>query len=228
MLAWVVTKTKVAWHRIAMDSRAVADTVMALRCGLDATLWDGDESSVKCQAALKGRGYENFDPDASSLLPFDLALAHAFYKTLFGPAEGLIKDKNLLIVPSGPLTSLPLAVLVTEPQKLTGPAALADYRRANWFGTRQPISVLPSVASLAALRHNARPSEASNPYVGFGDPALAGHTGCCTAAIPDRCPDEGLQVAHSQTVLTRGAQRAGAITSYFRGGLADVAALREA
>src|SRR5262249_2126455 len=135
MLAWVVTKNKVAWHRIAMDSRAVADTVMALRCGLDATLWDGVESSVKCQAALKGRGYENFDPDASSLLPFDLALAHAFYKTLFGPAEGLIKDKHLLIVPSGPLTSLPLAVLVTDPQNLTGPPPLTDYRPPNSFAT---------------------------------------------------------------------------------------------
>jgi tetratricopeptide (TPR) repeat protein/CHAT domain-containing protein len=228
MLAWVVTKDKVAWHRIALDSRALADTVMALRCGLDATLWDGVESSVKCQAVLKGTGYEDFDPNASSLLPFDLNLAHAFYKTLFGPAQGLIKDKHLLVVPSGPLTSLPLAVLVTEPQKLTGPAALADYRRAHWFGTRQPITVLPSVASLAALRRHARPSEALNPYVGFGDPALAGHSGCSTAAIPDRCPDEGLQVARNQSVLTRGAQRAGAITSYFRGGLADVAALREA
>jgi CHAT domain-containing protein len=225
MIAWVVTKTNVSWHRIALDSGTLADNVMALRCGLDATLWDGDESKEKCQAALNGSGYEDFDPKTSGELPFDLARAHAFYKALFGPAQVLIKDKHLLIVPAGPLTSLPLGVLVTQPHKGARPAALADYRQAAWFGVRQPISVLPSVASLAALRRHARPSQAADAFVGFGDPALAGHSECSTVRIPDRCPGEAMQVVSSPPVLTRAVRRAAPMTSYFRGGLADVAAL---
>ena len=49
------------------------------------------------------------------MLPFDLARAHELYIGLLGPVEDLIKDKHLLVVPSGPLTSLPFNVLVTEP-----------------------------------------------------------------------------------------------------------------
>ena len=39
-------------------------------------------------------------------LPFDLSRAHRLYKTLFDPVADLIKGKQLLIVPSGPLTQL--------------------------------------------------------------------------------------------------------------------------
>src|SRR5262249_36404385 len=64
----------------------------------------------------------DFDASASNALPFDLARAHAFYKALLGPAQALIKDKHLLVVPSGPLTSLPFGVLVTEPTRSAIPA----------------------------------------------------------------------------------------------------------
>jgi CHAT domain-containing protein len=88
--------------------------------------------------------------------------------------------------------------------------------------------VLPSVASLAALRRHAHASQAAAPFIGFGDPALAGNSGCGTATVPDQCPDEGFQVAQSTHMATRNAQSPAAITSYFRAGLANVAALREA
>jgi hypothetical protein len=228
-LAWVVTRTKVSWHRLPLDTRALADHVNALRCGLDGTLWERAESKETCRAALKGSGYEHFDELTSALLPFDLARSHALYKALLGPAQGLITDKHLLIVASGPLTGLPFGVLVTEPPKASAPAALADYRRAAWLGTRQPISVLPSVASLAALRRHARASRASQPFVGFGDPALNGDSKCgAPPAVPDRCPDEETQVARSTHIVTRGAQSPSAATSFFRGGLANVDALRRA
>jgi hypothetical protein len=43
-----------------------------------------------------------------------LRRAHELYTALLGPIEEVIKDKHLLVVPSGPLTSLPFHVLVTE------------------------------------------------------------------------------------------------------------------
>jgi hypothetical protein len=52
-------------------------------------------------------------PGIPKPLPFDLVRAHALYTALFGQIEDLITDKELLIVPSGPLTQLPFQVLVT-------------------------------------------------------------------------------------------------------------------
>jgi CHAT domain-containing protein len=92
------------------------------------------------------------------VLPFDLARAHELYQALFSQVEDLIKDKHLLIVPPGPLTSLPFNVLVTEqPQVVNASSKLSEYRTTAWLGTRQPITVLPSVASLKALRQFANP-----------------------------------------------------------------------
>ncbi|MBO0765746.1 MAG: CHAT domain-containing protein, partial [Hyphomicrobiaceae bacterium] len=228
-LAWVITRNKASWYRVPLDTQALTDEVTALRCGLDEGQWGADDSRARCWAVLKGaRGYENFDWKASNILPFDPSRAHALYKALLEPAQGLISGKHLLIVPSGPLTSLPFGVLVTEPAAATAPATLADYREAAWLGTRQPISVLPSVASLAALRREAMPSAAVEPFIGYGDPALAGQPGCAEPVIPDRCPDEDIEVARSAHVMNRSALNLSATPSYFRGGLANPSVLRKA
>jgi CHAT domain-containing protein/tetratricopeptide (TPR) repeat protein len=229
-LAWVITKGKAAWHRVPLDTRGLADSVTALRCGLDETLWSADESREKCRAALQeSPAYVEFEAKGANGLPFDLARAHAFYKALLGPAQGLIKGKHLLIVPSGPLTSLPFGVLVTEPpSQAAASATFGDYRKAAWLGTRQPISVLPSVASLAALRRQAKASAAMQPFIGYGDPALTGQPSCGQPVIPDRCPDEDMQVARSGHILTRRAKPLSAVASYFRDGLANVSELRKA
>jgi hypothetical protein len=88
--------------------------------------------------------------------------------------EDLIKGKYLLIVPAGPLTSLPLNVLVTRPPKTAIPDKVAGYREVAWLGARQPVSVLPSVASLRTLRQFAKVSRATKPYLGIGNPLLDG------------------------------------------------------
>jgi len=76
-------------------------------------------------------------------------------------------------VPSGPLTQIPLHVLVTEQPD---PAAAGNeaFRRAAWFAKSNAITVLPSVSSLKALRENAKNSQAKKPLVGFGNPLLDG------------------------------------------------------
>ena len=118
-LVWAVTKTEARWARIDLGTKALGDRVAALRCGLDHTLWQAAESAERCRAALNASpGEERIKAggkeEPAQVLPFDLERAHALYKALFGPVEDMIKGKHLLIVPSGPLTSLPLHALVTE------------------------------------------------------------------------------------------------------------------
>ena len=151
----------------------------ALRCGLDQTLWYDEKSAQKCKATLDASPqleiFKVGDKEVTAqVLPFDLARAHELYKALLGPVEDMIKGKHLIIVPSGPLTSLPFHVLVTEPPKSAIPAKLADYRGVAWLGARQAVSVLPSVASLKALRQFARTRQATKPYLGIGNPLLDG------------------------------------------------------
>ena len=125
-----------------------------------------------------GTGARRCAPAASPRELFDLGLAHELYATLIGPVEALIKDKrHLIVVPSGALTALPFHLLVMEkpavavPQVET-PRDLAAYRDAAWLLKRHAVSVLPSVASLKALRVFARKEQAKSPLIGFGDPVF--------------------------------------------------------
>ena len=106
------------------------------------------------------------------MLPFDVARAHVLYKALFGEVEDLIRDKNLLLVPSGALTQLPFQVLVTVPPA-SPPDAIA-MRDVSWLARSHAISVLPAVSSLKALRRVGRPSAATKSVIGFGNPLLDG------------------------------------------------------
>ena len=164
---WVVTKTDMRWVRSDLGTPALTREVAALRCGLDGGAWQGD-GAAKCADLL--RVAPDKTPKANAPLPFDSARAHALYTALLGPVEDLIRDKHLLIVPSGPLTQLPFQVLVTAASATNG-----DYRSAAWLARRHAITVLPAVASLKALRRVAKPSAATKPMIGFGNPLLDGN-----------------------------------------------------
>src|SRR5262249_53981394 len=107
------------------------------------------------------------------------------------------------------------------------PDKVTDYRRVAWLGTRQPISVLPSVTSLAALRRLAKSSAAPDPFLGYGDPALVGQPGCGKVLVPDKCPDEAVEVTGGARLRPRGAKGLRAPAAYFRNGQADVAEVRK-
>src|SRR5262249_58541358 len=66
------------------------------------------------------------------------------------------------------LPTLPFQVLVTKSPASQDPASAA------WLIRDHAITVLPSVASLAALRRTAKPSAATKPMIGFGNPLLDG------------------------------------------------------
>src|SRR5438128_577526 len=87
------------------------------------------------------------------------------------------------------------------------------------------MTVLPSVASLQALRQFAKKSTASKAYVAFGNPLLLGPEGTDTSAwdrqrCPKDAPGSGQRVARAGTRLP-------GISSLFRGNLADVAEVQK-
>jgi CHAT domain-containing protein/tetratricopeptide (TPR) repeat protein len=185
-LAWAITKTQVRWQSIPSGPETLLKDVSTLRCGLDYEgAWfdeKGAWNSSRCNGLFK-LSYSRVDHDVfRKPLPFDLVRAHALYKTLFGPFEDLIKDKRLLIVPTGPLTQLPFQVLVTEPPKAARLESFISYRDVAWFARKHAVSVLPAVSSLRALREFAKESHARETYIGFGDPLLDGE--------PEKAPDE--------------------------------------
>jgi CHAT domain-containing protein/tetratricopeptide (TPR) repeat protein len=161
---WAVTKTDARWFRSDLGTGALAREVVALRCGLDTAAWWAKGTAC---AALSRATYSKADLKAGKMPPFDTARAHALYKSLLGDAEDLIQGKHLLIVPSGALTQLPFQVLVTAPPEPGKPTA--------WLAREHALTVLPSVASLDALR--ARPQAAApgrKPYLAFANPLLDG------------------------------------------------------
>jgi tetratricopeptide (TPR) repeat protein/CHAT domain-containing protein len=170
---WVITKSDMRWVTSELGTKALNARVAALRCGLDEALWAETETATSCESALGALPRSVVD-SMDEVLPFDLARAHELYKALLGPVEDMIKGKTLLIVPSGPLVSLPLNVLVTDPPKIAIPGRVAGYRDAAWLGTHRSMFVLPSVASLKVLRQFVRPSRAPKPYLGIGNPWLNG------------------------------------------------------
>ena len=132
--------------------------------------------------------------------------------------EDLIKDKHLLIVPSGPLTQLPFQVLVTAAP------ANGDDKSAAWLIRDHAITVLPAVSSLKALRAVASSSAATKTMIGFGNPLLDG---------PDSryAPLAKLARANKTCALPSKAQvasveRRGAPLAQTRGGRADGAFVR--
>ncbi|MGE3989718.1 tetratricopeptide repeat protein [Pseudorhodoplanes sp.] len=148
---FAVTRERFAWQAIPIASDEFARRISAFRSALDVEKAD--------EAVLSGK--------TAGLV--DLALAHELYISLFGPIEPLLKDKrSLLLVPFGPLTALPFPALVTE--KVAPATPPSEYRNVAWLAKRQAITVLPSVASLKALRAQTRANRSGKPMTGFGDP----------------------------------------------------------
>ena len=145
---FAVTREGDLWRQIPLGDTAIGDRVSKLRLGL-------------------------FDPapDAAPK-PFDLDASFELYSAIMGPVESVIAGKpKLLVVPTGALTSLPFHVLITrKPDPAVAPND--RYRQAAWLLNDKAITVLPSVASLRALRSFAKASRATKPFIGFGDPLL--------------------------------------------------------
>ena len=216
---WAVTKDDSRWVRIELGPAALAERIEALRCGLDFLgEWRG-ENAKRCGALLN----TPIVPVSPSSLPFDIARAHDLYEALFGKVDDLIKDKHLLIVPSGALTALPFQALVTAKPAAAAPPQAAAYAGTEWLAKRQAVTVLPSVASLKSIRQ-AHASAATSPFIGFGNPLLSGRDGKDRRAWErQKCPSAQEQAAHID-VTSAGIDQP--IASFFLRGAANLEALR--
>ena len=232
---WVVTKSDSRWIRIDLGTKALRDRVGALRCGLDSSNWtnagqwpeETEDNKRRKQGQLARRErckqLTNTDVSDKAAPPFDLTKANDLYQGLFGKFEDLIRDKQLIIVPSGPLTQLPFQVLVTVKPVVSLPSDAAGYENVEWLIKHHAITVLPSVASLKSLRQNAKASQAQLPFVGFGNPLLVGRDGSDERAFAYPSCDA---VPHREEVALAGRAIFDSRDAFFRGGVADVAALR--
>lgn len=192
---WALTRERAEWAEIDAGTAVLAGHVAALRSGLDPLAQQDAEGSGGSRAGIVGG--------------FDIGRAHGLYKLVLGPVASVIEGKrHLIVVPTGPLTSLPFQVLVTRPPPAGAvPASPEVLRDTAWLIKSHALSVLPSVQSLSALRKLAPGGQAPNPFFGMGDPVLQGG---------------------DATEQQRSARRAPKTPArFYRSGLADVRAVRE-
>jgi CHAT domain-containing protein len=197
--AFAVTREAATWRSIATNEAQLSERVAKFRRGLDVN--EFQKSLATGKPVL-----------------FDLVGAHELYDMLLGPLEVTIKDKkNLIVVPTGPLTSLPFQLLVLD---RTAPVSrvedIAAYRQARWLMTRHAVSILPSVASLRALREAGSRSKAARPFIGFGDPVFG-------KEIPAAATDQPVAAGSRARNL-----EIGSYTNFWKGAGVDRARLAEA
>lgn len=134
--------------------------------------------------------------DASKFDPYDIRGAHELFLTLFGPArDRLAKADHLIVVPSGPLLSLPAGVLVEDAP--TVDAGNPDYTQVAWLARRHALTLAPSVQSFFNLRTTAQPSRARRPFIGFGDfiPARDADAVLALRGLPEGCRKDVMMVS---------------------------------
>lgn len=201
---WALTREDAAWHKVDMSVDQLADAVQAMRESLDVETF---KESIRTKPKM-----------------FDLSLAHHLYAKLLGPVESIIKTKkHLVTVPYGPLSSLPLQVLVTGGPMLANPELkhLPMYAEAHWLARRHAVSVLPSVGSLEGLRVVARrPEMAQRPLIGFGNPRFG------PVATADQRGNQAKR-GGVQTASARGQTSTRSFTALWRGSEVNVEALRD-
>ena len=98
---------------------------------------------------------------------FDLASSNNLYKNIFGKLENELKDvDHLIVIPTGPLASIPFGILVSNP------VDKGNYVQANWLANRFAITHAPSLAAFYSKRSTDPIEVGSKPFLGFGNPVL--------------------------------------------------------
>ncbi len=119
---------------------------------------------------------------AEGLHPFDRASARALHEALLAPlAPALAGRDHLLVVPDGPLQAVPFGVLL-----------VAERPEPRFLAAERAISILPAVTSLPLARRRDDRRPAPEPFLGVGDPVLAGGSGArgALAAASEACRED--------------------------------------
>ena len=168
-LVFAVSKTGFVWAEIGLTGDEVKNKVDTLRFKIDP-----DSFSRGAPAGRRESGE-----------PFDRATAHDLYVALLGDPkiQAVINGAGidtLIIVPSGPLTSLPPSLLVVDAPTGFDRDAAAQ-ATTHWLIRDKALAVLPAVSSLRTLRQLLPPSRgtADVKLLALADPDFKG-----TGAIP--------------------------------------------
>lgn len=142
----------------------------------------GEDLARMVQGLRKG-----VEIEGGSVNEFNLEDSHYLYQTLFsGVSVPLSTVKRLIVVPNGPLSSLPFGTLVTA-----SPAS-GDYRKARWLVNRMAITHAPSVASFVNLRSTKLTKARSKPFLGIANPRFVGPGSVSPGAAAQTCNPEGI------------------------------------
>ncbi len=151
---FAVSREIVLMRQVAITPYDLAKSVGTIRAALQIEPTSAERTQV--QSAL-----------------FNLGAAHGLYTKLLGDLAPVIANKaQLVIVPSGSLTSLPFHLLVHNRPKIAQPTRqqATAYRDADWLVRRHAITVLPSVESLRGLRASPPSVAERRPLVAFANP----------------------------------------------------------
>ena len=225
--AWAIRKDRAEWKKLDLSPEEIAEAVNSLRCGLDQSQWGlGEADRERSARCLKLVGVGE-TPQYGDPLPFRLDVAHKLYEAMLGPFENLVKGKHLIVVSDGALATLPFQVLVTEKPSVSLATTSDDFRSVAWLGTRQPLSVLPLVSSLKALRKLSKGSAGDQPYVGFGNPLLVGPDGTDRRAFAESANSCRIAAADGAKRVEILGVRQGTGRLASRGGLANPEEVRK-
>ncbi|ESQ88289.1 hypothetical protein ABAC460_16650 [Asticcacaulis sp. AC460] len=148
------------WFRTDATTDSLRPDVDAMRFALD----PGREAL---------RGAASHPGGLPTQFTFSRQTAYRLYQQVFAPAQPVIKDaKVVYIVASGPLSHLPLSVLVTTPPK-GNDLDVRALRKTDWLIKSYALATLPSVNSLKFLRQARNDAAPGRGFLGFGSPDLA-------------------------------------------------------
>lgn len=172
---WCIHNKEVRWLSVDISGSELLSAIKAIRCSVDPHL-----ANDVCEAYPEAR-----------FPRFPVISAEKLYRDIIGPFERELKNKRIIYVPSGPLTNIPPTLF------LSGKSAEAEpYSSLPWLIKSHVVTVLPSLASLGALRKigpNGHPisinldaKERREIYLAFANPLLKGTSSTDARVAEDR------------------------------------------
>jgi CHAT domain-containing protein len=163
----LVTRNSVTWSKSSLGLLELGEAVRRLQWFLGSDVEFLPEDDLSFMDMI----------DEEGLLAYDFETANLIYRELIAPfADQLEGKSHLFVASSGPLTSLPLGVLVSEiPDKNADP--ISRLRSAKWLSDEYAIVQIPSLQALAfqrSYRQQEIGGGSKTQLVGFGDPVLEG------------------------------------------------------
>lgn len=155
---WSVARGGAVTHHAApIGTSAMSERVATLRRALDV-----DEAVGTLQ----------------DIRPYDVVAANRLYAELLAPVRASWGDAETVIASvSGPLSALPLGVLVTRPvvrpAPATGQAFFAEYRGVPFLAREVAIAHVPSLSAFLSLRELREGVANRRAFLAFADPVFA-------------------------------------------------------